>query len=244
MLLVIDVGNTRVKLFVYEDNELISQQALLHDNFYENFLIFFKQNATISHVILSSVGNLDLKVIEFLKKHTAFTQVTYQSALPFVNDYATPATLGVDRIVLAAGAVLDYPNQNRLVIDLGTCITYDFITADNHYKGGAISPGLQMRYQALAHFTAKLPLLSFEEPDYLIGNTTNQSIQSGVFNGFVNEINGFIADYEKHFTNLAVILTGGDCEVLSKKIKSNIFVTPNFLTDSLKKLHDYIATTQ
>jgi type III pantothenate kinase len=241
MLLVIDVGNTRVKLFVYEHDVLRTTEVLLHDNFFENFLIFFKKNNLITHSILSSVANLDQRVINFLQIYTQLTMISYQSKLPFINKYATPATLGVDRIVLAAGAVLNYPDQNRLIIDAGTCITYDFVTDENEYIGGAISPGLKMRYDALAHFTAKLPLLSFNEPDFLIGNSTAESIHSGVFNGFVNEINGFITEYEKQFTNLAVILTGGDCNLLSTKIKSSIFANTNFLTESLKDLHDYIS---
>lgn len=241
MLLVIDVGNTRVKLFVYEGNELIFNQALPHENFYENFLIFFKDFFQIEESILSSVGNLDNRVVGFLEKETKLTLVSYQSELPFINKYATPHTLGVDRIVLAAGSVLKFPNTNRLIIDAGTCITYDFVNANNEYLGGAISPGLKMRYEALSHFTAKLPLLPIEEPTFLIGNSTANSIHSGVFNGFVNEINGFITDYEKQFVNLAIILTGGDCNILSTKIKSTIFANANFLSESLKDLHDYIS---
>jgi len=241
MLLVIDVGNTRVKLFVYEGDELVSNQSLLHENFFENFLIFFNQHLQIKYSILSSVSHLDARVVNFLKTHTHFNHITYQSILPFKNNYATPNTLGADRIVLAAGAVLSFPNQARLIIDAGTCITYDVVNAANEYLGGAISPGLQMRYNALSHFTAKLPLLAFKEPDFLIGNSTNESIHCGVFNGLVNEINGFITEYEKHFTNLAVILTGGDCKILSTKIKSAIFAKPNFLAESLKDLHDYTS---
>lgn len=241
MLLLIDVGNTRIKLFVYEGNVLLRNEALPYENFFENFLIFFRSFPKIQESVLSSVGNLDTRVISFLETHTKFTQISYESTLPFVNKYATPHTLGVDRIVLAAGAVLKFPEQNRLVIDAGTCITYDFITDRDEYLGGAISPGLKMRYEALAHFTAKLPLLTYEDPNSLIGNSTAMAIHSGVFNGFINEINGFIADYEKQFVNLAIILTGGDCNILSTKIKSSIFANTNFLTESLKELHDYIS---
>ena len=241
MLLVIDVGNTRVKLFVYEDDVLVSSQALLYDKFLENFLFFFKEFPKISQSVLSTVGNIDERVIKFLDLNTELTIITYQSNLPFINKYATPHTLGADRIVLAAGAVLNFPTQNRLIIDAGTCITYDFVSQNNEYLGGAISPGINMRYESLAHFTAKLPLLLMQKPSDLIGNSTIESIHSGIFNGVINEINGFIMDYEKQFVNLAVILTGGDCSILSTKIKSTIFANTNFLAESLKELHDYIS---
>jgi type III pantothenate kinase len=142
-------------------------------------------------------------------------------------------------MVLAAGAVLQFPQQNRLVIDAGTCITYDFIDADNRYLGGAISPGLRLRYESLHGYTAKLPLLDLENPNSLIGDSTFDSIHSGVVNGMVYEIDGFINEYKTKFPNFIIILTGGDTVFLAKRLKNTIFANSNFLLESLNQTFQY-----
>jgi type III pantothenate kinase len=142
-------------------------------------------------------------------------------------------------MVLAAGAVIEYPNQNILIIDAGTCITYDFITNKKEYLGGAISPGLSMRYQALHNFTAKLPLLENNPPESFIGNSTNQSIYSGVVNGLCYEIEGFISEYSVKNEQFTIILTGGDAIFLANRLKSTIFADENFLLKSLQQLYTY-----
>lgn len=241
MLLVIDVGNTRVKVFVYEGDVILYHEAFEHEFFLEEILKIFQKFDKISRSVLSSVGYIDESVLDFLKLKSDLLIIDSESKVPFVNNYATPKTLGIDRMVLAAGAVLKYPKTNRLIIDAGTCITYDFVSADDVYLGGGISPGLRLRYESLHAYTAKLPLLRFKNPESLIGNSTAEAIHSGVVNGFVNEIRGIIGEYEKQFVNLAIILTGGDSMLLSDKIKNSIFVNPNFLIESLKALQEYIS---
>jgi type III pantothenate kinase len=156
-----------------------------------------------------------------------------------VNCYATPETLGIDRMVLAAGATLQFPNQNRLVIDAGTCVTFDFIDESNNYLGGAIAPGLRLRYESLHNYTAKLPLLALEDPKDLIGKSTAESIHSGVANGLVYEIDGFIDEYRVRYSNFIIILTGGDTEFLAKRLKNTIFANSNFLLESLNQTFQY-----
>ncbi|MEY3501329.1 MAG: Type pantothenate kinase, partial [Bacteroidota bacterium] len=140
--------------------------------------------------------------------------------------------------------VLTFPNQNRLVIDAGTCITYDFIDENDNYLGGAISPGIRLRYESLHNFTSKLPLLtldSFEEQsnapnkENFIGNSTQNAIHSGVLNGTINEINGFIAQYQEVYPKFIIILTGGDTDFLAKRLKNTIFANSNFLLESLNQ---------
>jgi type III pantothenate kinase len=147
-------------------------------------------------------------------------------------------------MVLASGAVLKYPNQNRLVIDAGTCITYDFIDDNDNYLGGAISPGIRLRFESLHNYTAKLPLLSLEsindkdsefEETPFIGNSTFEAINSGVINGVINEIEGFISQYEAVYPKFIIILTGGDAEFLAKRLKNTIFANSNFLLESLNQ---------
>jgi type III pantothenate kinase len=142
-------------------------------------------------------------------------------------------------MVLAAGAMLQFPNQNRLVIDAGTCVTYDFIDETDTYHGGAIAPGLRLRYESLHNFTAKLPLLTLENPDFLIGKSTAESIHSGVVNGFVYEIDGFIDEYKALYSNFIIILTGGDTDFLAKRLKNTIFANSNFLLESLNQTFQY-----
>jgi type III pantothenate kinase len=159
--------------------------------------------------------------------------------MPFINSYATPKTLGVDRIALVSASVDQFPDNNVLIIDAGTCITYDFITDENVYLGGAISPGIRLRYKALNNLTANLPLLETNQPKSIIGDSTEESIHSGVVNGVIKEIDGLIEYYKENHQDLTVILTGGDANFLSNQLKNSIFANSNFLLEGLNFLLDY-----
>lgn len=239
MILVIDIGNTKIKTAVFEQDTLIFKENFSIDIFLQGLKKIFKKNKTIEKTILSAVANVSEEVIAFLQNKTSLFFVTTETSFPFQNKYETPLTLGMDRKVLVTGAVLKYPNQNVLIIDAGTCITYDFVDADKNYFGGAISLGVEMRYKALNHFTAKLPLLKSEYPNSILGNSTNQSIHSGVVNGILYEMDGFINDYLRQYEHLTIILTGGDALFLAKRLKNPIFANSNFLLESLNLLYQY-----
>jgi type III pantothenate kinase len=239
MLLAVDIGNSKIKLAVFENDVQVTAVSVAKEIAVKTVEDFFLNYPKISDSILSVVGNEDEKLFAVLQKHTRVTQVSRQTPMPFVNKYATPHTLGVDRMVLAAGAALLYPEQNRLVIDAGTCITYDFVSHEGAYLGGAISPGLQLRYNAMHTFTAKLPLLYPEMPQSYTGNSTETSLHAGAVFGLLYEIEGFIAAYRKQYQQLTVILTGGDAEFLAKRLKNTIFANSNFLLESLKSLYKY-----
>ena len=239
MLLAIDIGNTRIKCAVFEQHTIIEHFVFDKEDADKKFKEILKSHPKISHGITSSVGKMKESVIKNLEKVIALEKINHQTKVPFKNLYATPTTLGIDRIVLAAGASIKYPNQNRLIIDAGTCITYDFIDAKNQYLGGAISPGLSLRLKALHDYTAKLPFLEASQPENFIGNSTNQSILSGVVNGISHEINGFITQYSDKYEDLTIILTGGDAIFLAKNIKNTIFANSNFLLESLNELFIY-----
>ena len=162
-----------------------------------------------------------------------------ETKLPFKNLYKTPKTLGVDRIALVCASVEQFPDKNVLIIDAGTCITYDFINTKNEYLGGAISPGIRLRYQSLHNLTANLPLLETEMPENSIGNSTASSIHSGVVFGILKEIDGVIEDYQEKYSDLTVILTGGDAYFLSKQLKNSIFANSNFLLEGLNFILEY-----
>ena len=150
--------------------------------------------------------------------------------------YETPETLGVDRIALVSGAVKKFPNKNILIIDAGTCITFDFVNDKTVYFGGAISPGIEMRYKSLHAFTSKLPILEKNYPQNFIGKNTIESINSGIVNGVTQEIKGVINQYKKKYTDLTVVLTGGDINFLAKQLKSSIFAHQNFLLEGLNEI--------
>ncbi|MDP5096773.1 MAG: type III pantothenate kinase [Flavobacterium sp.] len=240
MLLTIDVGNSRIKVAVFEYNKKIELFIFETKNALKNFENIFKKNSNIKKIILSSVGKLDEDTLHFIKNRFPTEEISHKTKFPFTNLYATPQTLGIDRMVLAAGATLLHPNKNRLIIDAGTCITYDFVDNKNQYLGGAISPGIKTRYKSLNDYTAKLPLLEKKEIDYLTGNSTENSINSGVINGVCFEIEGFISQYSLKNQDLTIILTGGDADFLAKRLKSTIFANSNFLLESLNLLSLYI----
>jgi len=240
MNLAIDIGNTRTKVAVYENDIIIKIETFEHSEFKKKLLNFISNTSNQVNIILSSVKNITKEDLEWLSKNSNLIVIDAETPLPFINKYSTPKTLGIDRRVLASGAVLKFPKQNRLVIDAGTCITYDFITEENEYLGGAISPGLKLKYKSLNDYTDKLPLLSLNEIHETIGDSTNSSIHSGIINATLYEIQGFIETYNNDYQNLTIILTGGDADFLAKRLKNTIFANSNFLIESLIMLHQYI----
>ena len=233
MNLVIDVGNSFVKLAVFEETRLLHKETIKLDLLLKHIDLLRKEYEPIKKAIISSVGKLKSADIAYVKKHFDLVLMDSTTKLPFKNCYKTPKTLGVDRVALVSASIQQFPNSNVLVIDAGTCITYDFVTIDNDYLGGAISPGIQMRYQSLHDFTANLPLLESEMPKSILGNSTNNSIHSGVIFGILKEIDGIIDEYQEKYKDLTVILTGGDANFLSKQLKSSIFANSNFLLEGL-----------
>ena len=231
--LVIDVGNSLVKLAVFKDDELLSKAAIKPDGLKRHIDSLIEEHPTMQKAIISSVGKLKASHLKYIEDHFEVFQIQLSVNLPFKNSYKTPKTLGLDRIALVSASIQQYPYNNVLIIDAGTCITYDFVTSDNEYLGGAISPGIQMRYQSLHNLTANLPLLNLEVPENITGNSTNDCMHSGVVFGVIKEIDGVIEEYQEKYKDLTVILTGGDANFLSKQLKSSIFANSNFLLEGL-----------
>ncbi|MCU0445748.1 MAG: type III pantothenate kinase [Microscillaceae bacterium] len=235
--LVIDLGNTAAKIAWFENNDLQEFQY----NLDEVELLQLIETRRPPHTILSSVRK---NIEEFIKKVGNLTQLIVLKSdtyAPFQNLYATPHTLGVDRIAGVVGAKTLYPDQPCLVIDLGTCITYDFIDAENNFLGGNIAPGLQMRFKAMQHFTAKLPMIELTETDYetLTGNSTRQAMLSGVVLGITFEIEGYIRNYQQKYPNLVTIACGGDAIFFETKLKPTIFAVPNLTLVGLNRILQY-----
>ncbi len=239
MNLVIDAGNTSIKLAVFRKKELLFLTSSDRAGFPKAVKDVFSKFPEIAQALVASVGLLTKKELNVLAIFCKVQLLTSIAAVPFKNLYSSPKTLGVDRIALATAAFYNHPHSNTLVIDAGTCITYDMITERGEYLGGAISPGLLMRYRALHQHTAKLPLLDPSPFVELIGNSTEKSMHSGVINGISQEIDGVISQYHRRFEHLTVILTGGDGQFLSNRLKNTIFANSNFLLEGLNYLLEY-----
>ena len=233
MNLIIDVGNTYTKVAVFKEDKLFDKTAVETKNVLKTVKEFKKKYDLIQKAIVSSVGKLNKGTLNYLEKEFFLQVLSHKTKLPFKNLYSTPKTLGIDRIALVCASVDKFSDKNVLIIDAGTCITFDFINDKNEYLGGAISPGIKMRYKALHNQTANLPLLETKTPKQIIGNSTASSIHSGVMFGVLREIDGNIETYKQEYADLTVILTGGDTKMLSKQLKSSIFANSNFLLEGL-----------
>ncbi|MBC2837808.1 type III pantothenate kinase [Robiginitalea sp. SC105] len=239
MNLVIDAGNTQIKLGVFSEGRLLHVESTAEEDFTGHVKSVFSRYPAIDNAILASVGRLEKCYRDALTVFCRVHVVSGQTRLPYRNSYATTQTLGADRMALATAAFYRYHKENCLVIDAGSCITFDFVNDYGEYLGGAISPGLRMRYRALNEFTARLPMLEPEEPLDLIGNATRSSMHSGVVNGLLFELDGAIDQYKSRYSDLTVILTGGDAQFLSNRLKNTIFALPNFLLEGLNQLLEY-----
>jgi len=235
MNLVIDIGNTQIKVAVFQETILIFKDQFSSDQLISRVLSISEQY-NIKEGIISHVTSLDQTLFSELRKIVQLIELDYRTKLPFVNKYLTPKTIGVDRLALIAGAKGQFPNQNVLVIDAGSCITFDFLNKNEEYFGGDISPGIEMRYKAVNNYTANLPLLKKIEMIPELGDSTKNAIHRGVLNGVIQEIEGVITQYKSKYQKLTVVLTGGDTIFLAKNLKSSIFAIPNFLLEGLNSI--------
>ena len=243
MYLAIDIGNTSQKLALFDQNGRQCQWLRKEHLTLEDLQQLFSQYP-VKAAILSSVGDEAAPLEEFLKARVPTYRLTSDLQLPVTLCYATPASLGADRIASAAGAHALFPDCNVLVVQAGTCLVTDLVTAAGQYLGGTIAPGLRMRLRALPQFTAHLPLLDPEPVDYLVGNSTAQSILSGVVNGYVCEIQGMISRYETQYSGLKVVLSGGDAPLLESSLKNSIFAAQNLVLLGLYEiLHFNVSET-
>lgn len=239
MNLIIDIGNTSAKVAVFSKSKLFKKATVNHDDWLSQAQSYLSKHKRINNAMVSTVGGAYNKEINALRKDVDLILLSPKTEVPFQNKYTTPATLGADRIALVAAACGKYSKKNVLVIDAGTCITYDLVTDQNEYLGGGISPGIRLRYTSLNNLTANLPLLTKKNPPSIIGNSTNTAIHSGVIYGVSFEIDGVIEHYKDDYEDLTVILTGGDAKFLSKRLKNSIFANSNFLLEGLNNILEF-----
>lgn len=208
MILTLDIGNTRTKLGLFYENKLV-EQAIWPQPSLEDILALVAGKA-IKGIIVSNVSEPIPDILEMMRQQMPVLELTPQTPLPFRNTYATPETLGKDRLATVAGAQALAPGQHCMVVDCGTCIKYELLLAAGEYAGGNIAPGIGMRLQAMHHFTARLPLVKKEMPETMIGFSTETALQNGGLRGAALEIEGFIQLFRQKISPLHLILTGGD----------------------------------
>ena len=232
MNLVVDYGNSSAKVGIFDHHKLVRKEVFTEPFQLQNFL----ENFSAVSCIISSVTKDPGEVSSWATQAKRKFILNPQLPLPVKIKYVTPSTLGVDRIAGVCGANHMFPKTNTLVIDAGTCITYDFLDTDGNFRGGGISPGLMMRFHAVHNFTAQLPLVPLVEAPPLIGDSTESCIQSGIINGLIEELNGIISLYKQEFDGLAVILSGGDARFFENKLKGSIFAVPELVLSGLNSI--------
>ena len=231
----IDMGNTSTKIAFFEGEKMQSHHMV--ENHLEEIIALVESHQP-DRVLVSSVGNEELthQVIEQISQLCDVQLLSTKMKTSFSNAYQSLDTLGLVRFAAVAGAYHLYPNQNVLIIDAGTCLTLDFVDKEGVYQGGSILPGLQMRLQALHQLTNRLPLIESEWPEDFIGKNTKQSIQTGVLQGMVHELDGFIEQYRAEYGKVILILCGGDAHFFESRSKNEIFAHPNLVLEGMNSI--------
>lgn len=246
MNLVIDIGNSNTKAAVFDGHQLVehwcwvSMSAELLETVLEKY-------PAVKRTILSSSGDEPFAVDRTLAgKVETFIRFSPLMRTPLKNSYGTPFTLGPDRLAAAIGAHQLYPNRNLVVVDFGTAMTVDAVTAEGEYLGGNISPGARTRFRALSDYTSKLPLGQLPEADgkeynLLTGKNTEQAIEAGVVNGIIFELQGYMERYGAILVNPAFIFTGGEGKYFAEKVKNTIFANYDLVLTGLNTILEYNA---
>lgn len=239
MNLIIDIGNTCVKLVCFNEGKVVEEQRTDKDDAVA--LQSFCSRYPFSRGICSSVSDISEEYSAALSS-LPFSMMEFKSGItrvPITNKYNTPLTLGSDRLAAVVGANWLQPGRDVLVIDIGTCVTFDFINSIGEYLGGNISPGPTMRLKALNHFTARLPFVERrgDTPDF--GTDTTTAIRSGVMNGIKYEIEGYIHSFLAKYPQLFVYLTGGVHLNLQFSENLSIFADDFIVPKGLNRILEY-----
>ena len=239
--LLLDVGNTRTKVGIADGNFNLVEVRTIQNNTLNSDSWFQKYKKCTS--LVSSVKTSSI-ITDLISNNSNFQVLNHKLKLPFNSNYTTPNTLGSDRIAAIAGAIDLFPKTDCLVVDAGTCITYDWVTRKNIHLGGNISPGLQMRLQSMHQFTSQLPLVDLKKEKIKnhIGTSTYEAIANGSVFGIINEIKSYLNPLAKT-DKLKLILTGGDAQYLAEYLEKPTFVEPNLVLKGLCKIMELNAKT-
>ncbi len=240
MNIVVDSGNTYAKIGWFSGENLLRYQTMLT---FPDLIQLIKSELP-ERIMYSSVSRSTEEFVEALGENIPVLNLTGETPVPIRKDYETPQTLGADRVAAAVGANWMFPESDVLVIDMGTCITYDLVDREGVFQGGLISPGVRMRFNALHTFTKRLPLFDPEHNPQLIGKSTKQAMQSGVMNGMLAEIEGIIERYRNKMPDLRVVVCGGDIPFFESSLKPPIFAVPELVLIGLNRILTYNVALQ
>jgi type III pantothenate kinase len=235
--LVIDRGNHTTKVYVFSEDKIVSNVAFAPEQ--ENDLLRYVREQNTDRAILCSVQANDAELLIELAKKKTFIHFTHKTPTPLKLSYATPETLGPDRIAASLAAWQLSGGGSVLTVVAGTCITYNVVEANGSFVGGAISPGLNMRLKAMHEFTGKLPLVRIKGDFPLTANTTESSLRSGALNGAIREVGGMIASYGALYPSLKTVISGGDGAFLAEALKNGIFARPELVAEGLNTILNY-----
>lgn len=232
--LIIDFGNSRVKLALFSKKDLVATKTI--KLFSRKEVIRFCGDNNISSSIYSSVRKLNDEEKKLVSSLNCL-EINKHTPLPISSIYES--YVGSDRIAAVVGATFLFPNKDIWVFDAGTCLTADFIDKEKKYHGGRITLGLKMRYKALNDYTSDLPLINQQENSPFKGVNTKNSIVSGVQSGILSEVKYLISEWKKENKGFVVLFTGGDVSFFEKELKSSIFADPFLVLKGLNEILDY-----
>lgn len=241
MNLALDTGNTRVKAAVFDGRRIVGRftaEAPGAAWLDEIFAAFPAIRGAIVASVRGGVEELSGLLAPRVERLVVFDHTV---PVPIPVAYATPATLGRDRLAAAVGAAALYRGTPALIFDLGTAITVDLVEADGTFVGGNISPGAAARFRALHEFTGKLPLAALADTPEPLGTSTLGAIEAGVVHGIVYEIEGYMARYCKKIPNLRIVFTGGDANFFAKRLNYPIFASDDLVLYGLNEILEYNA---
>ncbi|CAG4992008.1 Type III pantothenate kinase [Dyadobacter sp. CECT 9275] len=235
MNIVIDCGNTYSKMGWFEDGRIVDhRRGLLLGE-----VVDLIRNNLPDRIMFSSVSLTAEEFVKNLGVEVPVMNLSPETPLPVRKDYFTPHTLGADRIAAAVGANWLYPGEDIIVIDMGTCITYDWIDKNAVFQGGLISPGVKMRFNAVHTFTKRLPLLEPQKEPVFVGKSTKEAIESGIMNGVLAEMQGIIDRYRHNSGAMRVLICGGDASFFESSLKPPIFAVPELVLIGLNRILTY-----
>ena len=239
MNLIIDIGNTRTKVAVVEEQQVVDN--LMFEPLCESDVQdVISKYPTIDKAIVASTAQSAESVVEWLRNMGLYVvEMSSLTPVPLRNGYLTPETLGMDRLAAAVGAS-QLVGSDCLVVDFGTAITIDLVI-DGEFRGGNISPGMRTRFRALHDYTSRLPVCEATDEVLPIGQTTSQAIEQGVMQGITYEIEGYIEAFLSKNVKLSIIFTGGDANFFVNRIKNAIFAKYDLVVCGLNTILEYNA---
>lgn len=238
--LCMDWGNTLVKAAIFQgDDKILETRRFDAQNALDELAGFISEYRPQGAVLSAVAGNTTDAQTYLQQEVPHFLNLEINTPLPLMNAYSSPETLGVDRLAIAVGAQAAFPDKNVLAVSLGSCVTYNFVQKNKAFRGGAISPGLQMRLRSMHEWTEKLPEVTPEGEVLLLGYDTATCMRSGAIYGMASEIDGMVNAFAEQYPDFNAVLTGGDSALLANKLKSKIFADPDLLMKGLNLILKY-----